>query len=157
MNPIDYLNKKRRAYTRAYTATTNQKADLANIQGGDVNGARDAFRHIYASAQMALKHGETVSHVAGSANEWIKHIVDGNPTQEWQMDEHNNALGRQLAERARQDHFGGLFNADLDAIVFFQNNQTPWAIRATLAPTDKTGDCLTPTQDVVVGLPGEEA
>ena len=76
MSPTNYLNKKRRAYTRAQTAAVNKKADLANIQGGEVNGGRDAFRHIYASAQMTLKYGQTMSQIAGTANEWIKHAAE---------------------------------------------------------------------------------
>ena len=99
----------------------NVRALQAGVKAGQKNGERDAFRHIYASALSSMLIGSAPTHVAGSALEWITHakgkikhmmgyqdrsgqpVAEGNPTQEWQMDEHNNALGRQLAERARQE------------------------------------------------------
>lgn len=83
------------------------------------NGNVDALRHIHASAQATKTYGSTIARIGGSAREWGTHIEgkvghflgikdkksgrvmqDGNPTDEWQMDEYNNAIGRELGQRA---------------------------------------------------------
>lgn len=92
-------------------------ANSIGIEGGNHNGNIDAFRHIYASAQTTKAYDAPVARILGSGKEWKTHIEgkvghflgikddnkqimqDGNPTNEWQMDEHNNAIGRDLGER----------------------------------------------------------
>ncbi len=82
-------------------------ASKAGIEGGRRNGNVDAFRHIYTSAQTTKAYGALPTRVLGSAHEWATHIFskNGNPTDEWQMDEHNNAIGIELGQRAEAENW----------------------------------------------------
>ncbi|GAB7078886.1 RHS repeat domain-containing protein [Megalodesulfovibrio paquesii] len=61
---------------------------------GALGGAQDAFRHCYWSCRMAQEMGEEVSKKVGDNHEKWNISTDNDR----KMDEHNNAVGRELAE-----------------------------------------------------------
>lgn len=82
-----------------------EKAARAGITEGEHNGDFDAFRHLYSAAIGTRYVGANITKIAGKAVEWKSELTskDGNPTDEWQMDEHNNVLGTQLGEQAEAE------------------------------------------------------
>ncbi|PIZ30748.1 MAG: hypothetical protein COY40_03855 [Alphaproteobacteria bacterium CG_4_10_14_0_8_um_filter_53_9] len=64
-------------------------------QGGH-NGSADAFRHVYTSAKVTRDYGSAVARTLGTANE----IQHPNPSNERYMDESNNAVGREIGQKA---------------------------------------------------------
>lgn len=105
MNPLKYVNKQRHAYTSAKAKEIAKLAQKVGITSGSVNGEGDAFRHIYAAADSTRQYGSTITLIGGKANEWIKEGLEGNPTDEWQMDEHNNQLGAILGQQAKAENW----------------------------------------------------
>jgi hypothetical protein len=64
------------------------------------NGAWDAFRHAYASAEMTREYGSAVAHAAGELNEIRGDIKHNQPSWERNMDEWNNAVGRETGKKS---------------------------------------------------------
>lgn len=87
------------------TKILEEKAARAGITEGEHNGDFDAFRHLYSAAIGTRYVGANITKIAGKTLEWGTHVFskDGNPTDEWQMDEHNNVLGTQLGEQAEAE------------------------------------------------------
>jgi hypothetical protein len=64
------------------------------------DGEWDAFRHAYASAAMTMEYNEQIAHAFGELNE-IKGDIKHNQSPEARnMDEWNNAIGRQIGDTA---------------------------------------------------------
>lgn len=89
-----------------YTAVSNDVADEIGIpQNSNTRGyndERDAFRHAYTSAIVSMRWGNTVSDIAGKANELKNHFPGGQVAEheEW-MDNHNNAKGLEIAQKVK--------------------------------------------------------
>lgn len=94
--------RKPNIYSEISNETGNQIGIPSNSITQGHNDPRDAFRHAYTSAIVADRYGETVSKVAGNANEMKNHLPGGKviPEEEW-MDYYNNKKGREIAEQVK--------------------------------------------------------
>lgn len=82
---------------------TQEARQLHGI-GEDVGGKGDAYRHLLASAILTKRHGPWYAELIGNMHEWpVPGIGAGfNPhPQDTAMDLHNNALGRQIGNEAK--------------------------------------------------------
>lgn len=88
----------------------------------------DAFRHCVTSCMLTNEYNGAIAEIFGEFNE-NKGDLGGQRVCERAMDEHNNEVGRELAERADNDEacaaecLGALANGELDTInVLFPEN-----------------------------------
>ena len=65
------------------------------------NGAWDAFRHAYSSAEMAREYSSAFAHAAGELNEIRGDYKHDQPSYERNMDEWNNAVGREIGKDSK--------------------------------------------------------
>jgi len=85
------------------------------------NGESDAFRHCVTSCIAANEFGDFGAKLLGDLNE-DKADLGGQPYCERQMDENNNAKGRELAQKADDDAscasgcLGALASGELDLL-----------------------------------------
>jgi len=66
----------------------------------ETDNAWDAFRHAYASAEMTREYGEYVANFAGWANEVKGDITYDQSVNARNMDEFNNAVGREIGKES---------------------------------------------------------
>lgn len=96
------------------TAESFDMADRLGIDGGGHNGKQDAFRHAYISAKVTRDEDTLYARAMGTGNEWKTEIEEriktkltqGNPAGEWEMDEHNNKIGRIIGRKAQEEGWG---------------------------------------------------
>ena len=97
----DILNRYAQESYAAYEQVTGRpikrRPDGKLAEGS--NDALDAFRHAYTSAAITQEHGALIALIAGHANE-IKGALKGQDSKERNMDNWNNAVGRDIGEVA---------------------------------------------------------
>lgn len=71
--------------------------------GAGPDGRRDALRHLIGSALFARSYGNLPAWLAGEAMEFVSWIVGHNSAEQREMDRHNNAIGRRIAQRAASE------------------------------------------------------
>lgn len=65
------------------------------------NDEIDAFRHSFMQALLCIKIGETAARRMGNAYELYGDITEGQPSNERNMDQWNNAVGREIAREVK--------------------------------------------------------
>jgi hypothetical protein len=83
----------------AYESAQSAREKSANLPGSS-DGAGDAFRHCYWSCDMALGIGEDQAEEIASNHELHNPPGDGQPLAAPEMDEANNAAGRECSQHA---------------------------------------------------------
>ena len=97
----DILNRYEQESYAAYEQVTGRpikRRPDGKLDEGS-NDALDAFRHAYTSAAMTQDHGALIALIAGHANE-IKGALNGQDSKARNMDNWNNAVGRDIGEVA---------------------------------------------------------
>lgn len=108
----EYYDKEQRAKTKKYyndkissDVMRYQKKygfELNDIKGHETwNVEADAFKHAYGSALMSLEKDDLFSFLAGLQHE---NVTPNNPVDEYEMDTHNNAVGRQIANDIKKSY-----------------------------------------------------
>ncbi len=87
-------------YDRYHTEANAYAANYGLNPEIDKDGAWDAFRHAYASGAMTREYGETAAHVFGDLNELYGDLIRDQSEHAKNMDEWNNAVGRDIGKNA---------------------------------------------------------
>ena len=82
-----------------YMAEANAYASSFGLDpNSSHNGEWDAFRHAYASAEMTREYGAVSALIAGKLNEIKGDLLHDQPDYERNMDDWNNAVGRDIGK-----------------------------------------------------------
>ena len=97
----DYLHKS------PYVEYKRESNIYARFLGLDpntaVNGEWDEFRHAYSSARMTQNDSVSEAHLYGELNEIRGDFFDEQPAEQKTMDRWNNAVGRDIGEKAKAE------------------------------------------------------
>ena len=94
----DKISSDTMRYQKKYNFELNQR------KGHETwNCEADAFKHAYGSALMTLDRDELFSILAGWQHE---KVTQNNPINEYEMDTHNNNVGRQVAKEIKNSYKG---------------------------------------------------
>ena len=93
----DYIGK---------SAKYGEKYNLQKGQKPGWNDEIDAFRHCFSQALLTLKFGEGFAKNFGTNYERLDDIVNNQPRAERNMDQWNNAVGRDIAKEVQKEISG---------------------------------------------------
>lgn len=97
---LDLKQSKEERYIIKKAEEYQKKFNIEN-SGGGWNDTTDAFRHVWGSAYLSLKYGNTLSHIGTTKHELSEPFQ---PEEEKKMDEWNNSVGREIAKDIRKKY-----------------------------------------------------
>ena len=97
---LDLKQNEEERYIIEKAEEYQKKFNIEN-SGNGWNDTTDAFRHVWGSAYLSLKYGNTISHIGTTKHELSEPFQ---PDDEKKMDEWNNSVGREIAKDIRKKY-----------------------------------------------------